>query len=206
MLHLRARFILVTALLSFAATTGFAGTIGFSGTFPADDFVQIFHFSVQNLGPVTISTTSYNPGFEPILSLFDSTGTFQFLNDGNANSPAGDAVLTWNSLAGENYIVALTEYDNYPVEQDPGAGRLSAGFTRDGQGNFTAAGPPFGLAVPGGSFLLPDGTQLTGNWSVNFSSADPTLQASSVPEPASGVLLLAGAGLLIAWKRTRAAA
>ena len=204
---MRASSVFITAILSFSVLTAFGGTIGFSGTFPTDDFVQIFHFSVQNLGPVTISTTSYNPGFEPILSLFDATGTFQFLNDGNANSPAGDAVLTWNSQAGMNYIVALTEYDNYPVEQDPGTGQLSAGFTRDGQGNFTAAGPPFGLAVPGGSFLLPDGTQLTGNWSVSFSSDDPTLQASSsVPEPASGVLLLAGAGLLIAWKRTRSAA
>ena len=60
-----------------------AGTIVFSGNFAADDDVQLFQYSVGNLAMVTVSTTSFTGGgFSPILSLFDSTGAFQFDNIG----------------------------------------------------------------------------------------------------------------------------
>jgi hypothetical protein len=151
---------------------------------------------VQNQGRVDVSTTSYaTGGFSPILSIFDSTGLLvNYASGWDSNSDAG---LWWISDAGARYTIALTEYDNFP--NGIGGGYLSDGFSHAGNGNFTA--PP---GFPGGFYTGPDATvPLTGNWRVTISAPDAagTLTASAVPEPASAVLTLAGAILMLVRKR-----
>jgi hypothetical protein len=175
----------LTLLLASAASIP-AATINLSGTFNQDDDLVVFVYSVQNTGLVTVSTTSYaTGGFQTILSLFDSSGSFLFDNSGYGS--ASDATLSWNSLGGSLYYVALTQYDNYALQPT-----LNDGFSQQGNGNFTAT-LPFNLPTPGGKFLLPGGEQRTGAWAVQFDSADPTLQAQQIPEPQSWLLLLSGA-------------
>jgi PEP-CTERM motif len=204
------RGISILPLLLLGASTGFSATVfNFSGTFTTDDFVQGFVYNVQNTGVVDVFTTSFaTGGFAPILSVFDDAGNLQFFNDGattndclnNGTDPATgscwDARLSWNSLAGTQYLITLTQDDNFPLGPT-----LQDGFLEQGNGNFTAQ-PPFNLPVPGGAFLLAGGVQRTGDWAVSIQSADPTLTASAIPEPSTIGLFLAGAGLLVLRRRT----
>ena len=181
--------------LLLCSTSAFAGTVfNLSGTFNTDDQLQLFYYSVANTALVSISTTSFaTGGFSPVLTVFDSTGAFQFDNQGYGTNT--DATLSWNSLAGMKYLVVLTQYDN--VSPGPGY-NFSDGFSEQGNGNFTAD-LPFNLPTPGGSFLLPGGEQRTNQWAVTFSSDEETL--TLVPEPGTVGLWLGGITLLAAWKR-----
>jgi hypothetical protein len=176
-------------------------TISFNGNFNQDDDVVLFQYSVQNTGLVTVATTSFvTGGFSPILTVFDEFGMFLFENVGYSNSPSSDASLQWNSVAGALYTVALTQYDNQANASQTN-GNISEGFVRDGQGNFTAQSP-FNPDDPFGSFQLPGPEQRTSAWAIEFSSADPTLEAS-IPEPSTAALGAIGASLLFGLARTR---
>jgi len=180
------------AVLFVAAFAAHGGTINRSGTFTTDDERATIFYTVANQGPVTVSTTSFaTGGFSPILSLFDSTGNFLFLDSGYANNT--DATLSWVSNAGAFYTIVLTEFDNFPVLLPTGT--LSDGFTEDGQGNFTET-----LSGMTGPFHLPTGEQLTGDWAISFTSPDPSLQVSA-PEPGTGLMLLPVLLLGLYWKR-----
>jgi hypothetical protein len=208
---LRSRVVCIVALWLVGASTGLAATVfNFTGTFPTDDFVQMFNYTVQNTGQVEVFTTSFAAGgFAPILSVFDNAGTLQFYNVGsqtndclnNGTDPATgacwDARLSWNSLAGTQYLVTLTEDDNLPLGPT-----LLDGFQEQGTGNFTAQ-PPFNPLIPGGAFLLSGPIQRTGDWAVTIQSADPTLVATAIPEPSTVALFLTGAGLLALRRRTK---
>jgi hypothetical protein len=182
------------------ACAAWAGSINFSGTFATDDQVQLFRYTVQVTGNVTVSTTSFDGtptgGFAPVLTVFDSTGLFIF---DNTNATTNDnASLTWFSDADELFIVALTEYPNF--SSGP-AGNLSDGFTMADTGNFTA-NPPFNNYLPGGFYNVgcpdPSTCQSTGNWAVTFTAADPDgLHAYQVPEPGASSLAAAGLALLL---------
>ncbi len=194
--------ILSCLMLTAIAVPAWGGTVNFSGVFSADDNVQLFTYTVQNGGQVTVSTTSYAAGgFSPILSLFDSTGQFLFDDAGYSNTPESDATLQWVSAAGAQYMIALTEYDNFPVAAGDN-GNLSEGFTEAGNGNFTA-NPPFNNNLSGGFYDGPGGAQRTANWALTISApvAAGPLSAAEIPEPASFVLTLAGVALLLARKR-----
>ena len=73
-------------------------------------------------------TTSFaTGGFAPLLALFDGTGSLLFADSGIADNncvlngvdPATgdcyDSRLSWNSIGGAPYIIALTEYDNFAL-------------------------------------------------------------------------------------------
>lgn len=194
----------IPALLLLGATAAHASVI-FSGTFTHDDDKIIFDYSVGTLTSVTVATTSYGlggpgSGFIPVLSLFDTSGNYLFENSGYAGN--SDASLSWNSAPGFTYRVVLTEWDNVSKTQ----GNISDGFTEDGQGDFTSTLYGFGT----GPFSSPDGTALTGNWSVTFASTDPAFhvaQVAAVPEPGTAGLLLGGvillAGRAAAQRRSR---
>jgi hypothetical protein len=196
---------IIQCFLSFTAltvSTAWGSVISFSGAFTQDDQVQLFVYTVQNQGQVTVSTTSYaTGGFSPILSIFDSTGLLVKFNSGFGSN--SDASISWVSDAAAEYTVALTEYDNFPYAAGDN-GYLSEGFQEAGYGNFTAT-PPFNYTnQPGGFYSGTDlSVPLTGDWAVTISAPDAagTLTASAVPEPASVALTLAGAVLLLVRKR-----
>jgi hypothetical protein len=156
---------------------------------------------LSNASTVDIRTWSYDGGtnaagaaitaggFDPTLTLFDSTGVF--IEQSQDISPtAFDAFISGVSLLAGNYIVALTEYDNFPNATDTNNLLLSNGFTQQGQGNFT--GPEF-LGAPG-SFINVDGLQRTSQWAVDILGVDTAGTPAPVPEPATLLLLAAGLG------------
>ncbi len=178
-----------SALLAIvlAASLG-AGTVSFTGSLAQDDGVALMRFSVApGASHVVIHTLSYaGGGFDPYLAVFNAAGLLLAQNDNGqlavpADAVSGfrfDAFLDLSSLTGGNYLLALTEADNFangPAFQD--------GFSRAGEGNFTGAD----MGVAGGSFLDIGGNQRTPAWAVDLAGVE-------APEPAT--VALAGAGLL----------
>jgi hypothetical protein len=196
---LRASWLLASAVLLATASVSPAITISFSGSFTQDDDRVLFQYSIQNDGLVTIRTTSFAAGgFSPILSLFESNGHFVTENVGYSNSPISDAEIpTWFASAGTNYFIVLSQWLNQSIggQHD---GNLSEGFLQDGAGNYTGDN----AGVPGGAFYIEGPEQRTNNWAVEFSSADPTLQAS-IPEPSTLALGSIGAVLVYGLSRVR---
>ena len=188
-----------------------AANITLQGTIATDDAVQLFNLTVATAGSVDIRSYGYaggttstgtvvpRGGFDTILTLFNASGAFIDDNDegaGVATDPAtglaADARLTENLTSG-NYIVALTQYDNFSI------GNLAAGFAEQGHSNFTAD-PSFagGGPCPGNMFRDISGTAgrcRNGNWTVDFVNVASVSAVASTPEPSA--LLLAGAGLAL---------
>jgi hypothetical protein len=120
-------------------------------------------------------------GFEPYLSLFDTSGSFLTSTFGTT-CPTGantnidtqqcfDVLLDGGVLNAGNYSIAISAFENLSFAENAGAGTLADGFT--GLGN------------------LAQGEDLHYAFDVILA---PTTQ-SPVPEPGSGVLL-SGAGLV----------
>lgn len=217
------RFFLILMLLAACCPVGHASSIfNFSGTFNWDGTFQEFSYTAPVSGEVDAFTTSFaTGGFEPVLSLFDSTGSFLF--DAVANygtdgyssptdvPPAGcdanpcdlgaqDAYLTWDAAAGETYTVVLTVNPNTPsVPQgipgvfDPTNPAASYTYAVSGA-TFTS---DFYGETPGTSFWYEWGVQRTGDWAVTIQGPSG-LQATQLPEPRSSLTLLGGGILLSA--------
>ena len=188
----------IAALLVASVCAASADTIvNFTGVFSQDDNVQLFYFTATNGGTVTIQTTSFNStdptlgGFSPILTIFNADGTWR--NEDSGFGGQTNAILTWGADPGAQYIVALTEYDNFSLGS--GLGNLSDGWEEGGRGDFTGSSmygfQPFNL--PGGFYDGFLGPQTSGNWAVQFSGLDAvglsaTEVTSAVPEPSSWTL------------------
>ncbi|MBV8831851.1 MAG: VCBS repeat-containing protein, partial [Acidobacteriaceae bacterium] len=197
-----------TALVSRPAR---AANVALEGAIGTDDAVQLFNLTVANPGSVDIRSYGYaggttstgtvvpSGGFDTILTLFSASGSFIDDNDdgaGVATDPrtglAADARLT-ESLTPGNYIVALTQFDNFSISD------LADGFAEQGNHNFTAnssfaAGGP----CPGNMFRDISGSAgrcRNGNWTVDFVNVASVSAAASTPEPSA--LLLAGVGLAL---------
>ncbi len=142
--------------------TSFGADFSFVGTFAQDDERRQFSFTLIQPGIVVLRTWSYagginstgalieGGGFDPSLSLFDSTGLLLATNrDGGCNNVPADRVTTWcwdafiaMPLPKGTYQLVLTESENTPL------GPYMAGpFVYDGAGNFTAAP---GITAPAG--------------------------------------------------------
>ena len=199
---------LSTALLPGAAQ---AANLTLQGTINADDAVQLFDFTIVAAGSVDLRSYGYaggttstgmvvpSGGFETILTLFDSSGSFLNENDdgaGVATDPstglAGDARIT-TTLNPGRYVLALTQYDNFA------RGNLAEGFIEAGHPNFTAD-PNFTTGGPCPSNLFRDisgttGRCRNGNWTVELAGV---ATVAAVPEPGTaGLLLLSSLGF--AW-------
>ena len=140
----------------------FGADFSFIGAFAQDDERRQFTFTLIQPGTVLMRTWSYAGGvnsagarieaggFDPSLSLFDSTGLLLATNrDGGCDKVAADRVTNWcwdafiaAPLPRGTYQLVLTESENTalgPYLADP--------FVYDGAGNFTAA--PGGAAPAG---------------------------------------------------------
>jgi hypothetical protein len=151
------------------------------------DFAQwaavLTNFTVSTAGPVQAITYGFgggtslggNPvaagGFEPYLSLFDSSGDFLLSTYFGTTCPPGanavfgncyDVLLDAGVLAPGSYTLALTAFANLSFAENLGTGTLADGFT--GFGNL-AAGENLAYAF------------------------DLVLPGAAVPEPSSGALV-----------------
>ena len=139
--------LLAFVLFGFAGSAD-AASLSFSGNLPSDDpdAFATHSFTVFADSDVTFESFSYaggtngsgtlipGGGFDPILSVFDASGTFLFLqDDGRAVSdPAADPdfdFLTTVALTAGTYTAAITAFSN--LAEGP---TLSDGFT--GRGSF----------------------------------------------------------------------
>lgn len=185
---------LLSAIALVVPAAAWAGPVTFSGNFGLDEDVVLIPFTVSTLSVITMQTTSFangSTGFEPVLTLFDSTGNL-LLQDATGGTVPGSCGLRaidptsgycldafiQSPLNAGSYTLALSEWDNIP-----GGPTLADGFPQTGNGNFT--GPEF-LGSPG-SFILFNGSQRTNAWALQ-------IDGLGVPEPATAGL--AGAALL----------
>src|ERR1700682_3857828 len=132
----------------------FGADFSFIGAFAQDDERRQFTFTVLQPGTVLLRTWSYAGGvnsagarieaggFDPSLSLFDSTGLLLATNrDGGCHKVAADRLTTWcldalvaAPLPRGTYQLVLTESENMPTGP-----YLADPFVYDGGGNFTAS-------------------------------------------------------------------
>jgi hypothetical protein len=188
-----------------------------TGQFTQDDNAPLFSFTVNTPGTVNLFTTSYGGGtnldgsttaaggFDPILSLFDSSGNLLADEDdspiANPDPMTGsqfDSGLQYTFTTPGTYQVAVTEYDNFPTDNS-----LADGFQEAGQGNFT--GTKFGTAAQAGlGFIDVDQSQRTGNFTLNIGNGafQPVPEASTTVS--LGLLLTLGLGGLFVSARKKA--
>jgi hypothetical protein len=173
-----------TAVRQFAATVVEPSAGLLSGAFAEDDDAQLFSFETDGETPVTLRTWSYAAGgFDPLLTLFDAWGQIVaqvqpkgYLNDdaddGGACSkaPADPAnglcldALYEGKLPKGKFWLALTQ--SYNVSN---SSRITDGYTRDGQGNFSAS--QAGCPNPAGGFYDYACHQRSGAWSLEIAGA-----------------------------------
>lgn len=188
-----------------AAAQASAATFSFTGSLAKDNDKAAYVFTVAAPTTVTLTSLGYaggingagatiaRGGFDPVLSLYDATGTAVDFNDDGLGAPidtvtgvGADSILSL-SLAAGTYKVYLTQYNNF------GPITLPASFAFDGQPNFR------------GGFVDFYGNQRSGNWALDISGVNGAI-AGSVPETASWVMTILGLGMVGAVARRRNAA
>lgn len=211
---------LKAAALAFALTAAFGANaamaapvdLTFTGTFLKDNDVLKFNFTLTEARDVTIFSSSWDDGgFDPILSLWNSSGNLiESQDDGhNIGSTLVNGVSythgNWDSyytrhLEAGSYIVAITQYDNFNKSS-----LLSDGFEYDDNPNFT-----FDLGYGPQPFFngVDSVVGRTGDWTFHVLNVDSAIVQipGDVPEPATIALIGAGlAGLGAARRRKEAA-
>jgi hypothetical protein len=200
------KFVKTLFLLIAIAALSHAGTFSFEGTSTHNSDVQLFNVTIGASSDVVLRTWSWaggvnaagntiaRGGFDPILALFDSTGTRIGQND---DSPDGfvavdaitgdayDTYLALPSLASGTYTAAVMEWDNYAIGP-----KLSNGFTYGAGDNFAGGFPDW------------DGSD--GHWAFDVLGVDAAVAPTGTPEPSS-VLLISGGLLILCLKRFRKA-
>jgi hypothetical protein len=203
------RFISAAVLLALFLCTANAANFSFTGNFTLDDDVELFNFTVGAPSTVTLLTLSYaggtnaagdviaRGGFDPILALFDSTGVLLDTNDDGdpADVPTDINGLTFDTflsiaLDPGTYTVSVMQFDNFADGPN-----LSDGFSRAGEGNFTAA---FGCGAT--QFCDAGLGARDSHWAFDVLNAE---QAAIVGVPEPGSILFACGGLALLALRLR---
>ena len=200
------RKLLAACVISLVSVVAKADDFSFTGNLNSINDVQIFTFTVGSGSNVVLRTWSYaggvnaagqsiaEGGFDPILALFQGTGSGAvFINqndDGGSNVPADavtgahyDTYLAVNGLTPGDYTVSIMDYANFAIGPT-----LGAGFT--------------GGALTGGTYLDATEHNRDSHWAFDIlgveaatnPTAQPTDGTPAVPEPSSIALL--GSGLL----------
>jgi hypothetical protein len=170
-----------------------AANLSFRGNFTQDDDVNLINFTVTSTSRVTIKSLSYAGGtqadgtvvsaggFDPILSLFDSTGNLLGSNDDDGSVPSDpttgmsfDAFLK-SILNPGSYTVAVTQFYNFPAGTN-----LSQGFRHQGDPTFTST-----YNCSAGIFCDSKGNSRTNLWAVDVLSINEPIPPTSVPEPST---------------------
>jgi hypothetical protein len=195
------RLALLAVLLSFSVVPAVSSTFSFTGTFIHDNDVQFFNITLLTGGTITFQTFGYGGGingaghtitaggFEPLLALFDATGT----ETSGSPIPAGNSPACGPrnidparlntclddfgsiSLSAGTYTLALTQNPNANNSTN-----LSDGFFFVD----TDPDPNFNNGFVGSTTALPG----NGNWAVDIVGADRASIPGAAPEPTPALL------------------
>jgi hypothetical protein len=205
-------FLATSIILSLTtASTVRAADFDFSGTFTNDNDVLRLDFSVGSDSNITIFSSSWDDGgFDPILSIWDSSGQLIAQQDDGyivGQTSSNDVVYThgsWDSyytqfLTAGNYTATIAQYSNFAVGTN-----LSQGFWYDGVGNenFTS-----NYGCSNGQFcgVWTYNDNRTNEWAFHILNVDDAVIIDPVhaPEPSS-LLGLIGIGVIgLTVKRTK---
>lgn len=219
-----ARIFVSIVLGGLAIGTASASDVSFTGSFAGDDALQYFQFVAASPAAL-IQTWGYGGtgagtnaagntigagGFDPVISLFDTTGGLMNpanslieYESGNAACGPGsqqtdpgtgaclDAIISRSDLtAGDTYLLVLSQYDNEPLGVTFGDG-----FSEAGTGNFTGA---YGCA--NGQFCDFLASDRTANWAVDITGVTSASQLG-VPEPGTALLVSTALGAAMVLRR-----
>ena len=216
-------YALAGALLLAASVPASALTVetvdfSFAGTLAQDNSVVLIEFTVAETSTIELSSYSYNGGvmadgttiaaggFDPILSLFDASGSLIASNDDiDSGNDEWDVYLSATLDAGD-YTVAVTQYDNFAVDD-----QLADGWIRDGDAWFTASEFGGGECT---AFCDANGQARSNAWAfdvlnvatavvVDNGQGEAEPPASPVPLPAAAPALAAALGALGLLRRRR---
>jgi hypothetical protein len=190
------------ALIAMSLISGSANATDFSlaGNFKHRNEVQELNFTVVGTAKeVVLRTWSFaggtnaegavveHGGFDPMVTLFDASGVRIGFSDDGGTLSACDPVSghTWDPflaslLSPGSYTATVTQYSSFP------RGLLTDGFQGTGPAGFNGRDSHWALDV-----LNVDSASL----GASYISPMPS-PVSSVPEPESYALLLAGLGLV----------
>lgn len=206
----------VFALSAFTSAQASASSISqtYTGTLTSESgsgSVVLESFSLTSPSEVTIYTTSYGGGmnlngtttgpggFQPNITLYDSTG-FVVANQSPSFSPIanpdptngwkGDGYLQDTDAAAGTYYVTLTDWQNQMSVTSTGLNVSEAAYLQ--------------FSGPGGtSFQDVQGNTRNGNYALNISAMPLSSGPSSVPEPASFLLVIPALAVLALFNRKR---
>jgi hypothetical protein len=194
----------VAASLSLLSTfPASAASFSFTGTFSGDADVRYFSFTLASASNVTISSLGYGGGtnsagqtiaaggFDPVVALFDGSGTYMHVTGdedgaGAATDPstgaAYDPLFSVNLAAG-TYTLALTQSFNFA-----NGPTIADGFLFDpvADAHFTADFISCGAA----GFCDATGAARTNAWALDIVGVD-----AAFPTPLPGALQLFATGL-----------